>query len=484
MSAPRPLRAILALAVTALITPFGAALVASPARAATCVGVQLAPTDNVQAVMNTKPSGTVYCFAAGTYRLTAPLIPKSGDTLVGVPGAVLNGSRVLNTFSPLGATWVASGQLEQYAPDTAYPCNTFRFGANYDRCAYPESIFLDNQPLWQVKTLSEVQPGTFYFDYASDKVYIGDNPAGHVIETAQTQSGISGSGRINNVTVDGLTLEKFASTSKAAPLDSHTGDNWIVRNSEFRLNSGPGLTVSLGAQVSNNFIHDNGRIGITGYGGNLLIENNEVSYNDNAGFSGWAAGGSKFYKSVGVTIRGNWFHDNTAHGIWVDISSKDILIEGNTSERNGCQGIAAEVDYNVVIRNNVSLDNGCNGIFISATPDVEAYGNTIAGNIKGGVVLYQGDRGMGDFGPHELRNVSTHDNDITMTRGVTGLRVGVVADQSSYFTSRNITFTSNTYHLVSPLAKAFAWDLTTKTSSQWQASGNDLTSTFLMDAPR
>jgi parallel beta-helix repeat protein len=63
--------------------------VASPS--ASCVGVAITTSTNIQDTINLFQSGTTFCFAAGTYHLTNAIVPKSNDVLKGAPGAVLTG---------------------------------------------------------------------------------------------------------------------------------------------------------------------------------------------------------------------------------------------------------------------------------------------------------------------------------------------------------------------------------------------------------
>jgi hypothetical protein len=53
-------------------------------------------------------------------------------------------------------------------------------------------VFLDNTPLKPVDALSKVVPGTFYFDYAADKIYIADSPTDHTVEAGKLPVAIAG----------------------------------------------------------------------------------------------------------------------------------------------------------------------------------------------------------------------------------------------------------------------------------------------------
>src|ERR1700745_2481944 len=45
--------------------------------------VTLHPTDNVPKIVRSKPEGTTFIFAPGTYRLSEPILPKANDHFVG-----------------------------------------------------------------------------------------------------------------------------------------------------------------------------------------------------------------------------------------------------------------------------------------------------------------------------------------------------------------------------------------------------------------
>jgi hypothetical protein len=72
-----------------------------------------------------------------------------------------------------------------------------------------------------------------------------------------------------------------------------------------------------------------------------------------------------------------------------------------------------------------------------------------------------------------------HDNTFTGT-STQGFAAGLVKDISddSYFTSRNIAFAHNTYHLPSLSGRHFRWWNRTLTASEWRSAGQDTSGTF------
>jgi len=71
--------------------------------------VQILPgVSTIQDVIAAHPAGTTYWLTAGTYQLTAPVRPKTGDVLVGEYGAILEGAAVQQDYD-LGGIAVVSG---------------------------------------------------------------------------------------------------------------------------------------------------------------------------------------------------------------------------------------------------------------------------------------------------------------------------------------------------------------------------------------
>ncbi len=120
-----------------------------------------------------------------------------------------------------------------------------------------------------------------------------------------------------------------------------------------RNNHGPGITFNSNWIVRNNYIHKNGQLGIGGSGENILVEANEISENNQAGFdTGWEAGGSKFAYTTNLTVRNNYVHDNLGPGLWTDIDNINTIYEENIVTYNNNAGIKHEISFDVIIRNN------------------------------------------------------------------------------------------------------------------------------------
>jgi hypothetical protein len=151
-------------------------------------------------------------------------------------------------------------------------------------------------------------------------------------------------------------------------------------------------------------------------------------------------------------------------------------------EDNTNAGIFYEISYGAVIRNNTVRTNGGtgsiarSGILISASPDVEVYGNTLSGNSNGivGLQANRSDAPASPYGSPILSNLWVHDNNIAQSMGYTGL-VDQVGDGGIF--NRNNRFDRNTYY-VSSLSRPFYGKGGAMSSSQWKAAGFDVNGIF------
>jgi parallel beta-helix repeat protein len=299
------------------------------------------------------------------------------------------------------------------------------------------------------------------------------------ILTGSDSTDIAFGGGAKNVTIKGLVIERFKNPAQFGAI--HTGgSHWLIEGNEFRYNAGGGVAISPGFRIIGNYIHHNEQIGIIGSGSDVLVEGNEIAYNNpNDRYEmGWEAGGAKFVKTTNLVVRNNYVHDNHGPGLWTDGNNYNTLYEGNVVLNNYGPGIFHEISYDAVIRNNRSEGNAfrfyVGGILVANSPNVEVYGNTVAGN-DGGVAAIQDARGSGDRGAYNLQNLWVHDNVVTQAAGWSGVRVNS-SDTAAYSTWNN-RFDRNTYS-VGTQTRPFFWQGAERTRQEWVAYGQDLASVW------
>lgn len=439
--------------------------------------VMVHPGQDIQSLVATHPAGTVFSITPGLYRLQS-IRPKDDDSFIGEPGAILSGAKELTDFTHQGQYWVASVAVKSQA---AYrgECD-----ADHPACMYPQDLFVNDVPLQRADRLSDVSAGKWYLDYGKGQVYLSENPGSRKVEIGLIAHAFYGSAR--NVTIQGLTIEKYADVAGGGAIEgkSENGDlsqGWVIQNNVIELNHGMGIRLGNQMQVLNNKVRKNGQMGLGGSGTGILVAGNDIAYNNYAGYKyGWEAGGTKFTFTKGLVVRDNFVHNNNGPGLWTDIENHDTLYEHNRTTDNKEAGILHEISYHAVIRDNTIENDGFaapgktapwygGGIVITASQNVEVYGNAVT-DCMNGIVGLQSHRESRSGQPYLLRDLNVHNNVITQN---TGIAAGILASPlfgERVFESWNNRFVKNTFHLSDENGKYFDWVGGLKTLAQWRNS--------------
>jgi Right handed beta helix region len=398
----RPIRLSLILVSVALVSELipassAGALVKSVLSTPGCKGVTVTPTDDIRAMLDTRPTGTTFCFQAGEYVLKSFVFPKSHDRLIGMPGAVLTG---LDTYA---------GGIKGYGGSTGQ----------------------------------------------------------------------------HGVTVRGFTIEHFRNAWTAGTLAPVTaGWNWTIENNVVRYNNQGGVAVNNGSIVRGNNIHHNGRIGITGVpASGVLIESNEIAFNNTGAYAGGHEGGLKIggAGSTNLVIRANQVHDNTGIGLWIDTSVRHVTFARNRIEKNSSIGILYETSFDAIIRNNTLRNNASDSagkscswgaqIHVNDSQGVEISGNTVdSSNGSNGICAVDANRTTP--GSDKVANLYVHDNVVKMRLSST---VGLVGRSTAYRNSAKNRFANNTYYVPDKSSESWAWSTYPVGWRHWRRYGNDRT---------
>jgi parallel beta-helix repeat protein len=423
--------------------------------------IDIEPDANIAHIVAHAPKGAAFCIHPGVYRMQA-IAPKTGQQFYGLPGAVLNGARLIETFEREGEFWVATGQTQR-----GYRHGRENCIHTMPRCDRPDAFFIDDQPLLAVAHKEDVVPGRFFFDYPANKIYFVDDPTGKTVEASVSPYAFFGSS--DDVLIEGLIVEKYSAPIQSGAVGANgPATHWRVRHNEMRLNYALGVSIGARSRLSDNFIHDNGEMGIGCSGRNILIDGNEIAHNGY--FSGldpfWEGGGGKCAETDGLIVRGNTSHDNNGPGFWTDIDNINTLYEGNRIEHNRNAGISHEISYAAVIRNNTFKNNGFafdvwlwgGAIQIQNSRDVEVYGNTVdIGKRGNGITVIHQDRGTGKYGQHDAVNNYVHDNHVTMHRGGAGVSGTITDFDPRTLRDGNNRFDHNTYTVPPSDDDHWAW---------------------------
>ncbi len=388
--------------------------------ATSCTGLAITPADDVQTAVNNAPGGTTFCFAPGIYNLLA-IEPKSGQVFDG-------GNR---------------------------------------------AAVLDGQ---------NVRPYAF--------------------RAANT----------SNVTVRGFIVRHYKTPLQDGAIHAFNTTGWTIENNQITRNAASGVTTDTGAQVLRNLIDHNGQQGYAAHGQNILYDGNEIAYNNEhlTVDATWEAGGGKSWDTRYAAFRNNNVHHNGGNGLWDDTNNIYITYDHNTVTDNWGAGIYHEIGYDATITNNTVVNNGTStsqgggqdngwlwnggiqlrssGALTSASP-ILISNNTVKNNYNGISLLdspadgcTSGDSDEAAYGPCRLQNILVRNNVVTMSQGGTG----VVQDGSGprVFTSRNVRFQDNIYHVSDRHPDDghadgwLAWNDTWPSWTEWKRPGNDTGGSF------
>jgi chitodextrinase len=132
--------------------------------------------------------------------------------------------------------------------------------------------------------------------------------------------------------------------------------------------------------------HNGGRGTEVGRGTNLLLEDNETSYNNWRGFSGGYTGhnvaGAKHLRIHGAVYKNQIAIDNKARGFWLDFDSQDVLFDGLIMLGNLEAGIGVEANQGPIEIKNSAICNNTTygGIISSNSENVTVTDNVIYNN--------------------------------------------------------------------------------------------------------
>lgn len=451
--------------------------------------VTLTAEMDIPAIIARNPAGTVFLFRSGEYRGVS-IEPRDGDIFVAEPNTILNGSKLIETsaFRQEGNVWVLDGQTQR----------DWRHGNCLDtspRCNYAYTLYFNHQFLPEANSAAEVGAGTWFFDYDNDRVYLGSDPNGQLVELSDADTAFSSDAI--GVTVRNFIIEKYAAPAQYPTVGGQETLNWRIENNIIRLNGGQGISAGNGMQIVGNTIVYNGQIGILGVGEGLLVENNEIAFNNTKGYqSKWEAGGAKFVKTTGLVVRNNYVHNNNGPGLWTDIDARTTLYEGNLVVSNETMGIFHEISYDAIIRNNIVKFNAPSyrewlygaQIQISNSTGAEVYNNEVVAAQGGGhgiMIIEQNRTSDSDESVEYFsRNNHIYENTIVHmdTDGLSGAGTDVSERSDAFYNEAGNVFDNNTYYVANPVSTYWYWG----GQKDWDGlreSGLEANGTIIDDVP-
>ncbi len=437
--------------------------------AAMATTINVKPGDNLASLVAAAPAGTTFQFSAGIYRLQS-MKPKNGDTFIGPVSrkAVLDGSTLI-TFSRVSGSSPAlwSAHIGSMSSDNTH-CYT-----GHTLCGNRRELYLGGQLIVPVSSKSALAKGKWYYDASSGSAIINYDPNSSQFKIGTTACAFCGYAA--NVTIENLLVENYATPSQSAAVGQWAGGTyWTVKNVESRYNHAAGVKVGPNSTVEGSYIHHNGQLGLGAHGANIVVENNEFSYNNYDWFSfSNEAGGAKLGSLNTALISNNYSHHNIGAGLWDDTGSKGVHYVKNRAEYNLACGIQHEIGYDAVIEENTSSHNGMaprvsmwdGQISVQNSSKTIVRNNTVtvSADFGSGLVIINQDRGI----PNTNGSYNTiENNDVTYEgkdgqSGLMGLKSGASGNVLDY----------NTYHINPNLNHHHYEDFGIKTFDQFRDAG-------------
>jgi hypothetical protein len=341
-------------------------------------------SSTIQSTISGNSPGTSYCFAAGTY--TQPVLtPNSGDTYIGVNGAIFDGQTAAN-----------------------YAFSDYYAGTNVTNVTIKNITIQNYAPSAYQGAIYSGRTGSSGWSILNDSI---KSSAANGIYTLAPNWSLVGNYIYNNAQ-GGVELNGA---------DGASSDNFIVTDNEFDSNN---LNQSTYPYNSN------------GCGGIKVYEAKGVTISFNYAH-GNTMGLWTDTDNQGVVFDNNDSENNLRPGIMHEISY-DAVIQNNYIAGNGTSLYCSSdgIFY-------------CAGIFISnsggtsgKTVDV-SNNKIIAASYGGAVSLLNYTRGSGIFGPWIVQNVHVHNNWVNLSAGGTDTNFGAVdhdGTDPNMFTSQGNSF--------------------------------------------
>jgi len=332
--------------------------------------------------------GATIVIRGGTYR-EALTVSTGRLTLQPYPHEKvwLKGSVVVSDWVPDGTAWRHDGWTYEFPPDT----DPAALDPSYPMAERPDLVFIDGRPLAQVAARDEVGPDAFYVDDAGDRLYIGSDPSGHVVEAAARRCALNLEGG-TGMTIRGLGFRDYANSygpgEPAAVRISTSGVT--VEDCTMAYNAQGGLVIfGADAIVRHNTLVYNGKSGGGGYRSDrLLFERNAVAYNNTEHFTPyWDAAGVKVATVTSSLVQDNLFEHNAANGFWCDISCYDNTYVRNTWRENALAGLQYEISAQALVASNLFVGNAIGMWVGNGSEEVRVVNNSFVGNVEHVAVL-------------------------------------------------------------------------------------------------
>lgn len=363
-------------------------------------GTATAPVRSIGRAVALANSGDSIVVRGGTYHESVQVFQKTVHIRAAAGEWVtLDGAKQLDGFVADRGAWYSPNWTTQFERN-----NGPMIRSDQPVAAYPDQVFYSGQPLRQVLSRGEVVSGTFFHETSVDRIWIGDDPTGRLVEGSNRSWAVYFNGA-HGSSLTNMTVRRFATQGRDMAAIRAYADNLTFSGVISEYNAFSGLS-AIGSDIvirDSRFNH-NGYIGIHGDRVNgLVVERSAIMHNNRELFDAFhSAAGIKVTSSSGVVVRDSDIDQNAGPGFWSDIASSGVTVAGNAVTNNVRSGIEIELTSGVTIANNVAIGNGESGIWILESQNVNVWHNAVVDNEREIYVL-EGPR-------RDVANISIRNN--------------------------------------------------------------------------
>ncbi|WP_157621836.1 right-handed parallel beta-helix repeat-containing protein [Serinicoccus hydrothermalis] len=360
------------------------AVFVSPQGSDSAAGTQSQPLRTVEAALGQVAAGGTIVLRGGSYHQRFTVNDRV--TIQNYPGEAVwfDGSTTVQGFVRDGQTWRHDGWTASFDSSPSYTRGDHSGGflnPDYPMAAHPDQVWIDGIAQRQVGSRGAVTAGTFYVDYAGDRLYLGTDPAGKNVRA-------SALGRAIEVRAPGTVLRGFG-VRRYAPSVPDMGavtlerPDTTVENLHLVDNSTTGVSL-LAADITARqlTVLRNGLLGVHGNHSDRLVMEDIVSSGNNLERFNQApvSGGIKITRARDVSLDRATLTDNLGPGFWLDESVFDGSITNSLVHDNSGHGVSLEISATMMVAGNVIRDNGRFGVKVNNTSDVSLWNNTVIRN--------------------------------------------------------------------------------------------------------
>ena len=378
-------------------------LVVAPLGSDKGAGTIAEPLGTIQAAVARATPGQSIVLRAGSYHEFVIIPPSKSLTIRSYPGEEvwLDGSLPVAGFAPHGSVYVVDGWTAEFdasptytrgAPDGTSPGWQF-VNHQHPMAAHPDQVWIDDVLQRQVGSLAEVGAGTFYVDYASDRLYLGSNPDGHTVRASTLARALSIQG--TNSELHGVGIRRYATSVPQMGTVTIEAAGVVLDDVAITDNATTGLFVGASsATLRKVTVARNGMLGAGAtYADGLRVSGLLAENNNKEDFNmAPVSGGVKIDRTRGVDISASAFKRNAGPGLWLDESVYNAAIHGNDIQDNSSHGLSLELSAKVGVVNNVIAGNDGHGLKVNNTSEVQIWNNTFSANGRAVNIVQDGRR--------------------------------------------------------------------------------------------